>query len=84
MPTQKYSREEQEELAQSITHNDADHPEGFFARLGDQLQSGALPAVTIEWANLTVQTEATNSAASLPSISNVVLKALKVCAVRFQ
>lgn len=69
----KFSREEEEKLAQAISEVDADSSDGFFQRLAARLRLSAQqqPAVVIDFDGLKVVTDATNAAASLPSLPNV-------------
>ena len=73
----KFSREEAEQLSKTVIDREADDPDGFFARLGRQVDDN-IPTVTVEWKDLQVVTEGKTSAASLPSVPNVFLNFAKV------
>ena len=79
----KFSREDTESLAKAIAEGDADNAHGFFPRvaLGLQRQGKQVPAVCVQWKDLQVVTEATNSAGSLPSIPNAFASLGKVRAL---
>lgn len=80
----KFSREEVEQCAQSIATVDPDKEEhSFYPRLGQaaaqqRVKGEADLTAVIEWHNLKVVTPATGSAASLPSLPNILLGWIKV------
>lgn len=77
----KFSTEEREQLARSVTEVDVDSEQAFFARLQRVLATPP-PAVYVEYEQLKVVRNATTSASSLPSLPNVFLRLAKVCPTR--
>ena len=73
----KFSPDEREKLAKSVTSVDVDSDEAFFSRL-QQVLADPPPAVYVEYGQLKVVRHATTSALSLPSLPNVFLKIAKV------